>query len=249
MTKIFFTQDSQPFSPWSLCGFTHDNRYYPTLEHFIAVQKLQKMNEHVPDDFWHYPNAQYAYDTARHVGGRTNWDEYEEWLQIAQHARAMSHPWLYEDLFGKTDVQYIYANKDMRLGIGLPPQSTDVKYEDKWKGDNRMGLAMTKASLHLPMTYHIGLQQLQTAHAMLENTLEVVNHPTWTPQEKKDVLVDKKLVFYTNALLLSLGYPECPKADSLKEAQALWTVWGQDIMENITLTMASLQATETVTLG
>lgn len=241
MNNLFFTQDSQPFSPWSLCGFTYNEQYYPTLEHFIAVQKLNKVNENIPEDFWKLPNAQYAYDTARHAGGRTDWDEYERWLIEAQQARILCHPWLYEDVFGKTDVRYVYANKDMRLGIGLPPQSTDVKYEEKWKGENRMGQAMLKASLELPLTYHIGIPQLSTARAMIEQVIEIINHTSWTPQEKKDVLVDKKLVFYANALLLSLGYPDFPKAESLKEAQSLWTVWGYDIILNLTDTIESLQ--------
>lgn len=242
MNTHYFTQESQPYSPWSLCGFVRADIYYPTLEHYIAIQKLQKIGETAPDDFWNTPHAQYAYDTARHATGRTNWDEYEQWLIEAQEARMLSHLWLYEEFLQQPEDRYAYANKDMRLGVGLPPQSPDVRHEERWKGENRMGLAIQKASLQLPTLLHVSSQQLMTAQKLLEHVLMVINHMVWTAPEKKDILVDKKLVFYTNAALLSLGYPELPKADSLKDAQQKWTESGNVLMANLQETIASLQS-------
>ncbi|BAP45648.1 putative uncharacterized protein [Pseudomonas sp. StFLB209] len=135
------------FSQWFEAGFTVEDQYYPTAEHFMMAEKAALFDDQdIREQVLNAPTPNAAKALGRKVRGFDN----EVWLQHrydivvrANQAKFSQNSQLMEYLLQTGSRVIVEASPvDNIWGIGLAQDNADANNPNLWKGLNLLGFAL-----------------------------------------------------------------------------------------------------------
>jgi ribA/ribD-fused uncharacterized protein len=137
------------FSQWFEAGFTVNDDYYPTAEHYMMAEKARLFaDEEVrvkilaathPSQVWNYGREVKNFD-------QIVWEEKRLAIVVAGNlAKFQQNPALKKFLLSTGDLVLVEASpQDKVWGIGLAANHPDAAFPEKWPGLNLLGIALMK---------------------------------------------------------------------------------------------------------
>jgi ribA/ribD-fused uncharacterized protein len=135
------------FSQWFQAGFTIDDVYYPTAEHYMMAEKARLFGDaEMRSQIINSTHPRQAKDFGRKVRNfdPVTWDTQRLPIVIAGNlAKFQQHPALQQFLVGTGDQVLVEASPvDKIWGIGLAADHPDAAHPEKWPGLNLLGIAL-----------------------------------------------------------------------------------------------------------
>jgi len=142
--------DRSCLSQWFSASFKIDGVHYATAEHFMMAEKARLFDdESILDDIIHAPHPQDAKALGRGVANfdRTVWDQHSfDIVTRGNVAKFSQNKDLKEYLLGVEESIFVEAAPNDKVwGIGLNRMDRDAKNPFKWRGENKLGFALTAA--------------------------------------------------------------------------------------------------------
>jgi ribA/ribD-fused uncharacterized protein len=141
--------DHSCLSQWFPASFTLDNVYYTTAEHYMMAEKARLFDESLITDILQAPHPKDAKALGRCV---QNFD-CDIWnanafdiVVRANIAKFSQNEELQEFLLSVKESVFVEAApRDKVWGIGMARMCPEAKNPFKWKGENKLGFALTVA--------------------------------------------------------------------------------------------------------
>lgn len=141
--------DRSCLSQWFPASFTIDNIHYSTAEHFMMAEKARLFDDSLIDDILQAPHPKDAKSLGRCVSNFDSavWDECcFNIVTRANVAKFTQNKELKEYLMGVEESIFVEAAaRDPIWGIGMNRQDRNAENPFKWRGENKLGFALTIA--------------------------------------------------------------------------------------------------------
>jgi hypothetical protein len=136
---------SRVFSPEFVVATLVDGVSYPTVEHYMAVQKARKFaDEKAVQKIMKAKSAKSAKGVSIEGVKEEEWDAVkDDFMRIILRAKFTQHPELRTQLMETGTVALGYANaRDKYWSIGTSEDTDKAKKPSKWPGKNRIGVLL-----------------------------------------------------------------------------------------------------------
>jgi len=133
------------FSPEFVVATLVDGVSYPTVEHYMAVQKARKFaDEKAVQKIMKTKSAKSAKGVSIEGVNEEEWDAVkDDFMRIILRAKFTQHPELRTQLLETGSVSLGYANaRDKYWSIGTSEDTDKAKKPSKWPGKNRIGVIL-----------------------------------------------------------------------------------------------------------
>jgi ribA/ribD-fused uncharacterized protein len=153
----FFWETASPFSQWHPVGFTIDNIFYKTAEHYMMWKKAMLFGDIIKAD--EVLQTNHPRDTKK-KGKEVSGFKKEEWEQHCRsfvyegnYAKFTQNPSMLKTLMDTGDTLLVEAAPNDKIwGIGLNEKDAKEIPEEEWPGTNWLGLALTELRENLKKT-------------------------------------------------------------------------------------------------
>lgn len=145
----FFWLAPSPFSQWHRAGFTVDNVYFKTAEHFMMYKKAMFFGDALKaEEVLVQGHPRDAKQKGQEVSGfiKSEWEaNCKRFVYEGNYAKFTQNKALLKILMDTGNTKLVEASpSDYIWGIGLDEAKAKVTPEEQWPGTNWLGLILTQ---------------------------------------------------------------------------------------------------------